>query len=99
MDENPVEDIGIVANGNINKKERNQMHLFFFFQVYYQVKNRGFCRDSRPGTKKQRRLIDKIIDCCTKKLCLDRFQVDDALESYWIALFRVIHTTVIFVIR
>ena len=45
MDENPVDNIGVVGNGNTNEKERNQEKkeiCFFFLQVYYQVKNHGF---------------------------------------------------------
>ena len=33
------------------------------------------------GEKKQGRPIDKIIDCCTKKLGLNRSQVDDAIKK------------------
>ena len=62
MDENLVDDIGIVGNAKVNKKERNQM----VFDLIVDLER-----------KKQGRSIDKIIDCCTKKLGLDRSQVDD----------------------
>ena len=65
MDENLVDEIGIVGNDNVNKKERNQM-------VFDQIAD--------LERKKQRRSIGKIIDCCAK-LSLDWSQVDDAIKK------------------
>ena len=50
MDENLVDEIGVVGNGNVNKKERNQM---------------VFDHIADLERKKQGRSIGKIIDCCT----------------------------------
>ena len=50
MDENLVVDISIVGNGNETEKERNQM----VFDLIVDLEQ-----------KKKRRLIDKIIGCCT----------------------------------
>ena len=60
MDENQVDEIGIVGHGNVNKKEKNQM-------VSEQRAD--------LERKKQGRSIDKIIDCCTK-IGIDRSQVE-----------------------
>ena len=65
MDENLVGEIGIVDNGNVHEKERNQM-------VFDQIAD--------LERKKQGRSIDKIIDFCTK-LGLDRSQVDDSIKK------------------
>ena len=65
MDENLVDEIGVLGNGNVNKKERNQM---------------VFDHIADLERKKQGRSIGKIIDCCTK-LGLDRSQVDDAIKK------------------
>ena len=55
MDENLVDEIGIVGNDNVNKNEINQM---------------VFDHIADLERKKQRRSISKIIDCCAK-LSLD----------------------------
>ena len=84
MDENLVDEIGVVGNGNVNKKERNQM---------------VFDHIADLERKKQGRSIGKIIDCCTK-LGLDRSQVDDAIKKLLDGnLFRITHTTAIFAIK
>ena len=67
MNENLVDYISIVGSGNINKKERNQM----VFDLIVDLERK----------KKQERPTDKIIDCCTKKLGLNRSQVDDAIKK------------------
>ena len=65
MDDNIVDKISTVGNYNVNKKERDQ-------PVFEQMAD--------LERTKQRRSIDKIIDCCTK-LGLDRSQVDDAIKK------------------
>ena len=60
MDENQVDEIGIVGHGNANEKERNKMVL---------------TRQQTWNGKEQGRSKYKIFDCCTK-LGIDRSQVE-----------------------
>ena len=51
MDENRVDKISIVGHGSVNEKKKE---------------SNGFWPDSRPGTEKTGKSINKIIDCRRK---------------------------------